>query len=193
MKTTIVLMALFLIATSAHSYSVVTIEGRASKPDDENVEYRVNTDLHLYYTSSITSKLSIFGFSLTGKNYSEAYAGVGVTPIPGITLSIGSGIETSEKSPWRVATSLYIGKDEWPFSLYACYEDGGGSGSFYKGTVTYNFTEWFTAGIWVKRFAGIGPYFQVNHPIMPIKLYVVPMHDSEYNTQNIVVGIKLDI
>jgi len=183
MKVIIIFATLFVAITSV-AYSSVTVECKVS----EGVTTPA-LQLHLYNTSSLTSKISALSFALVSESYAEAYAGIEFAPVPSISIGLGAGLETAE-NPWRIGASLWMGHG--PVSLFAAGENGG-TGYWYKVVASYAVTEYLTTGIWSKRFAGVGPMIQLAIPRTLATVWMVPAYDFEFDTRNFIVGVKVNI
>ncbi|OGN07468.1 MAG: hypothetical protein A2669_01995 [Candidatus Yanofskybacteria bacterium RIFCSPHIGHO2_01_FULL_48_25b] len=96
----------------------------------------------------------IWAFSTPG--FSEVYAGPVWYPTPNIELSFGVGIENADK-PLRMGTAfLYLGAE---YTVFSAYENGG-SGYWYKVTVTKKVAGRWSAGFHSRRFSPTGPLFE---------------------------------
>jgi len=117
--------------------------------------------------------------------YSEAYAGLEYAPVSWLSLGLGAGLETGGG---RMGISLWAGKG--PLSVLVFYENGK-TGSWYKTVVASSVTDWLSVGLYAKRFAGVGPILQVS--VSSAKIWVVPVHDFEFDSSSVVLGIILDM
>lgn len=174
------------------SVLVVAVGSEASfslKLENKVVNGDVISNVNINPLHSISKKVQVFAFSLTGEEWAQAYGGLLYSLQPWLTVGAAAGMETAD-SPWRVAASLWMG--EGPFSLLCIYEDGG-SGYWYSVNPTVQIKKWLTAGILAKRFAGVGPFVRVSIPKTPLQIWAVPAYDFEFEQQKTLIGISVGL
>lgn len=185
MRTILIVLAVMIIVVSLASGSgYVEIENRINGSV-------VTPNINIFSTRNITARASIFAFSLTSENYSEAYAGVSYNLRPWLNIGAGLGLETAD-SPWRVASSLWAGKGNT--SLLVIYENGG-SGYWYKAVVSHSVNQWFTIGVYMRRFIGVGPLLKVSIPntLIPLSISLVPSYDFELEARNLLIIVQMGL
>lgn len=180
----VVILGVIIGANSARALSIVL--------EDKVVEGNSVLTLTIFTVQSLKLNkipVSVSAFSLISEEYAEGYGGLAYSPKPWVEVGASVGMETAD-SPWRIAGSVWMGKE--PVSLLAIYENGG-SGYWYKVTATVAARKWLTVGLLAKRFGGVGPIVQISIPGTPIKAYIVPAYDFEFEQQKTLVGISLGI
>ncbi|MDP2598587.1 MAG: hypothetical protein Q8P49_02030 [Candidatus Liptonbacteria bacterium] len=114
----------------------------------------VTPQLNVYANGPIKDKLGWSLWTLTSKEYSEAYAGLTFSPAKWVTVSGSLGLESAD-NPIRGGASVWMGRGRW--SLLSIQEYGG-SGYWYRYLGKFQATKTVAVGVNSTRFLGTGPY-----------------------------------
>lgn len=120
------------------------------------------SQVNVWLQGPVKGKVGYFAWALTGKVWSEGYAGLNYTLAKGVEIGVGAGVET-DKSPARLGT--YLCTIRGKFTGIAIYENGG---SGYWDRVTANYTvyqhEWFKVGLGTmhQAYQGYGPRYEIS-------------------------------
>lgn len=140
--------------------------------------------------------IGIEAFFLQTEGWAEAYIDPTVSITDGVTLGLSAGIESADgKFDPRFAGSVSLGIEA--FSLVGVVEWGtdGDSDLWYKFVTTYKVTNWFKAGIELRRFAGVGPHLSIDIPDTTLSLWAswvpVDIETGDTTLERTLFGVKL--
>lgn len=128
---------------------------------------KVVPQLDAYVTHKSSERVGQFAWFLTGRDWSEAYAGMELCPKKWMAVDIGVGLET-DKNPWRIGGSVWMGSQKQ--SLLTVLETGG-SGFWWRSIYNRKLRKNFGIGAIGQAQRGAGPRVQFDIPKTPVKVW----------------------
>lgn len=137
-----------------------------------------------YTRHNLNGQWGVFGYFLVQENWTEAYAGGFVAPLPWLEIGFGAGLEQFASNPYRVANIVWLGNRKVSMLNIVEY---GGSGSWYQNILKYNVMDQLYLGLITQRFAGIGPYLEYSRS--HVMFWGAPVHDWETGQNGLLIEI----
>ena len=136
---------------------------------------RIKLSLNSLVSHTFNKNWGAFGFLGVNKEYAHAYFGPTFSMDDWLQCGIGIGIE-QDKRPLHGGTFVFLNDDQATLLVVGEY---GGSGYWYKTELMVKTGTWFSPGIMIQRFMGIGLRMQINIPETPIEIWGGPFYDWE--------------
>lgn len=141
----VVLFVLFVVPAGASSLEV------SFMPKADVTTYR------LLLQKPVTKTVGVFGYAQSSRVYSQAYAGVVVSPAPWVEIAAGAGNEAGSNGI-RYGGWVWAGKGKLS-GLYI--REDGGSGHLNKTELRYRATPTVNLGYATHTFFGQGPLIEL--------------------------------
>jgi hypothetical protein len=182
---TVILFSLLTLCVSSQKLGVYTIVSK-----DVNSEIKAAPIVDFFTSKKLNSAFSLSSYLYVSQSWAEAMLYLDYSPKPWVTISLGGGIEQTQKL-LRGTASLWLGKNNW--SLINIYELGFGQDNYwYKSQLNYQLSKTIGVGYLAKRYFGLGPVIKVSVS-KSLDFWAAPLRDFESKQYKIATGISINL
>lgn len=147
------------------------------------------SNINIFVEKGISKKVTLTGFALVEKTWSEALVGFTYAPKDWVSFGASVGIEQNS-ALYRTAYSVWLGKNK--NSLLALFEKGDGADNYwYKVTLSHDFSNKFSIAARAWRYHGVGPVFTYTLPKPGVSWFIMPAYDLDSKEKKVIAGIAI--